>query len=426
MEEILLLNGRYKVIKMLGKGGMGCVYLVKDTADASIWALKEEKVTTQNKELLYSEVHLLQRLHHSALPQIREYIKINDKLYIVMEFVDGPTLGELLKKDGCIKEQQVIEWGIQIADVLEYLHGIHPPVVYRDLKPNNIMLDSSGKIRVIDLGIAQEYSQETGFNSHTVVLSRGYAAPEQYDLRYKSDVRTDIYALGVTMHYLITGKNPNEPPYYFQPIRKLNKDASLAMEYIIKNCLWPQPDKRYAKVGLLKNDLLHIQEVEKREHKKKKRKRVRVILAGIVLSIVLGCCYLTIKEIRTKKYREYQDFITTAKLQIVNENYGEALEEIQLAIEADPDIEDAYIAMVYWYVEQGKYEDAINYVKQNVLTPFPDVFNNIEFLELMGDCYSGMGNYKDAVYYYNMCVSYEPDNEYYQNKLSVCTMQGGE
>ena len=423
--EKIVLNREYSIIKVLGKGGMGCVYLAKDIADDSNWAVKEITISQMNKELVYSEIHLLERMNHSALPKIRENMQIGNKVYIVMEYVNGPTIAEVLEQGGHLPEEKVLDWSLQIVDVLQYLHSIDPPVVYRDLKPANIMLDSSGKIRIIDFGIAQEYSSEEGYSSKKVVLTRGYAAPEQYDSRYKSDVRTDIYALGVTMHYLSTGKNPNTPPYYFQPIRKLNSNASLAMEFIIKKCLWPQPDKRYQDAGSLKYDLLHIKEVQKQEENKRRKKRIIGVCISflvVALSIVL---FIGIKNLRGYGYEAYRETILNAEKYMSEDNFEEAYKEIEKAIDLCPDIEDAYIKMAYWYMDQGLYEEAATYVKSDILTRFPDIFSNIDFLDMMGDCYYGLGDYESAKYYYLLCLDIDSDNQYFENKLNDCMMQGG-
>ena len=180
-----VFDERYKIIKKIGQGGMGAVFLAVDSLDGSNWAIKEEKITEQNRKLLFSEAEIMEKVTYPAFPRLRYKKEVNGYLYLVMEYIDGHTLEDEISSKKKISESQAVEWFKQICNALIYLHGLDSPIVYRDFKPSNLMVEKTGKIRIIDLGIAQQY-QGDGAKVDMAVLTRGYAAPEQYNKRYKS------------------------------------------------------------------------------------------------------------------------------------------------------------------------------------------------------------------------------------------------
>lgn len=374
-----IFNQNYRIIKSVGHGGMGTVYLAVDISDQTKWAIKEEVITEQNKKLLFSEADLMAKVSHPAFPKFRSKLELDGFLYIIMEYVDGSTLGEIIKEKGIIAEPQVIDWFKQACEALLYLHGLETPIVYRDFKPSNIMLDSNGKIRIIDLGIAQEY-REGGAKVEVAVLTRGYAAPEQYNKRYKLDERTDIYALAATMHYMITGKDPNKPPYEFEPARKLKKSTSRAIECILKKCLQPNPDKRYASAKLLLSDLRRMDEIQKQLVSRVKRQRFVVsgILGLAIISFLI--VYIVNLNIQTKMIEEYYAYLEQAA-------EATTLEEAQfaasLAINMSPDNPDAYILYASLYIDYDDIDSAYVYINDVIITKFPEIYNNPDFLSLL-------------------------------------------
>ncbi|MBS6395818.1 MAG: serine/threonine protein kinase [Clostridiales bacterium] len=244
-----LVNGRYRILHKIGQGGMSVVYLAKDELENRQWAVKEvRREGVQDfrvvEQGLITETNMLKRLHHPNLPHIVDVIENEDRFLIVMEYIEGISLKDKLAGAGALLQTDVIRWGVQLCDVLDYLHGQRPPIIYRDLKPANIMLKPGGDVKLIDFGTAREYktgNQEDTINIGTV----GYAAPEQYGGMGQSDARTDIYCLGVTLYQLVTGKNPCEPPYLVLPIRHWNPALSPELEQIILKCTEIDPADRY-------------------------------------------------------------------------------------------------------------------------------------------------------------------------------------
>lgn len=244
-----LVNGRYRILHKVGQGGMSVVYLAKDELENRHWAVKEvRREGVQDfrvvEQGLITETNMLKRLDHPNLPHIADVIENEDRFLIVMDFIEGISLKDKLDEEGALAQSDVIRWGKQLCDVLGYLHAQRPPIIYRDLKPANIMLKPDGDIELIDFGTAREYktgNQEDTINIGTV----GYAAPEQYGGMGQSDARTDIYCLGVTLYQLVTGKNPCEPPYLVVPIRHWNPALSAGLERIILKCTQIDPPDRY-------------------------------------------------------------------------------------------------------------------------------------------------------------------------------------
>lgn len=245
-----VINDRYILQYELGRGGMSKVYLARDIKLNMDWAIKVLDVSGKSshaqiyKIATEKEVSLLKSLKHPALPRIVDYFLMDEKMYIVMDYIEGSTLMEILEREGKQREEDVVKWMRAVCDVLNYLHTRKNAIIYRDIKPSNIMLTPEGDIKLIDFGIARTYKSTS--NSDTEYLgSRGYAAPEQCSQLGQSDERTDIYGVGATMYHLLTGKHPDQPPYEFYPIRKWDKSFSRGVQQIVQKCVMTDPQYRY-------------------------------------------------------------------------------------------------------------------------------------------------------------------------------------
>ncbi|MHB2017303.1 MAG: serine/threonine protein kinase, partial [Candidatus Xenobia bacterium] len=208
-----VLEGRYRVESVLGRGGMGGVYRGTHLQLEIPVAIKQLEIGIHDDELRASaerqfrqEARILCSLHHAQLPRVYDLLELDGSQYIVMDFIDGKSLDTVLLTTGPQPVAQVLEWARGLCDVLEYLHEQQPPVIFRDLKPSNIMVDTAGGVRLIDFGIAKKYDmQRTGTIAHESA-STGFAAPEQYG--GTTDVRSDTYALGATLYALLSGLTP--------------------------------------------------------------------------------------------------------------------------------------------------------------------------------------------------------------------------
>lgn len=276
MTEIgTIIEGKYKVLKQIGKGGMSKVYLARDINLDKQWAIKEieRKVFDRNNEVLVAsvmaEANIVKKLDHPSVPKIVDIIEKETVIYVVMDYIEGETLSSILKKEGAQPQEVVIKWAKEVCVVLEYLHTQNPPIIYRDMKPANIMLQQNGHIKLIDFGIAREYKKQN--LTDTVYLgTRGYAAPEQFGGMGQTDARTDIYCFGVTLYELLTGKNPCEPPYEIYPIRYWNQKLSRHLEYMISKCMEPNPENRYQSCREVLYSLNHVEKIVLRDKYRKK------------------------------------------------------------------------------------------------------------------------------------------------------------
>src|SRR5574344_1052355 len=248
--EGTVIDGKYEILKLIGKGGMSKVYLAMDKRLNKQWAVKEIQKNARDKnnqvviQSAIAEANMIKRLDHPALPRIVDIIDNGNVIYIIMDYIEGETLNSVLKNYGAQPQEQVIEWAKQLCGVLDYLHTCNPPIIYRDMKPDNVMLKPDGSLKLIDFGIAREYKNEN--LEDTVNLgTKGYAAPEQFGGKGQTDARTDVYCLGVTLYHLVTGMSPCEPPYEICPIRNWNPQLSGGLEKIIQKCTQLNPQDRY-------------------------------------------------------------------------------------------------------------------------------------------------------------------------------------
>ena len=254
MEDTLLagviLFERYKIIRPLGIGGTSIVYLAQNNKIGSLVAIKAIKKKDGEVDLL-AEKNILIELRHPSIPIIMDIEEDEDRIYLVEEYVEGKVLEKFKNK---LTENEIIDIMLQLCDVLNYLHTFQEhPIIYRDLKPSNVIRMQNGHIKLIDFGIAKKYSQDTTRDT-TQFGTRGYAAPEQFGFS-KADVRTDIFSLGVSMYYLLTGKNLSLPPYRLQPLREENPFVSSGLEEIIMKCMETLQAKRYQNIMTLQDDI---------------------------------------------------------------------------------------------------------------------------------------------------------------------------
>ena len=261
-----LIDGKYKILNEIGHGGMSTVYLAINEKANKPWAVKEVRKSCRKdfqiiRQSLLMEMELLKKLKHPNLPSIVDVIDDKDNLLIVMDYIEGNTLEKLVQEQGAQKQEEVVKWAIQLCDVLDYLHTRKPPIIYRDMKPANVMLQPNGNVKLIDFGIAREYKEQN--LADTVSLgTKGYAAPEQFGGKGQTDARTDVYCLGVTLYHLLTGKNPCEPPYEIYPIRYWNPKLSGGLESIILKCTQLNPEDRYQSCAEVLYALEHYNELD--------------------------------------------------------------------------------------------------------------------------------------------------------------------
>ncbi|HXE72232.1 MAG TPA: serine/threonine-protein kinase [Candidatus Nitrosotenuis sp.] len=261
LESRRLLAGRYRIERRLGEGAAGKVWLARDMRlRGLVWAIKELDFNhlppgerAEALALFNREADMLMCLRHPSLPRVVERFSQDGREYLVMERVEGPTLESILESRGePLEEPQVSRWGVEICQALEYLHGRVPPVIYRDLKPSNVMVPQAGPVKLVDFGIARPLNPARP--KDTVAYGTpGYAPPEQYQGR--ACPQSDLYALGVVLFQMLTCQEPRQFGFIFPPVRRLNPEVSQEMEELLSGCLELDPARRPASAELVRQRL---------------------------------------------------------------------------------------------------------------------------------------------------------------------------
>ncbi len=257
-----MLNQQYIITQKLGQGGMGAVYKVTDTKQNRILAVKEMsdallKTPQEKKEALEqfeTEASLLQKLNHPNLPFVTDRFAVNDRHYLVMEFIPGQTLEDMFASyPQGFTEDQVLAWTHQLCAVLQYLHSQRPPIVFRDLKPSNIMVRPDGQVKLIDFGIVRFFKKHQ--SRDTVALGTpGFVPPEQYT--GQTTPLSDIYGLGATMFSLLGGDPTIYKPYEpLPPIRQINPNVSAETESVIAGAVQMKENYRWSSIAVMRQEL---------------------------------------------------------------------------------------------------------------------------------------------------------------------------
>lgn len=396
-----VIDGKYKILNKIGQGGMSVVYLAMNEKANKQWAIKEvRKDGTTNFEVvkqgLIAETDILKKLNHPNLPSIIDVIDNDDTFLIVMDYIEGNSLDKRIKEYGAQPQEEVIEWAKQLCDVLDYLHTRVPPIIYRDLKPANIMLKPDNKISIIDFGTAREY--KGGKDGDTENLgTREYAAPEQFGGQGETDGRTDIYCLGTTLYHLVTGHSPLEPPLYaMQPIRYWNPALSSGLEEIIFKCTAKDKEDRYQNCKEVRYALEHYEFLDI-EYKKKQRFKLGTFITTLVITIIL---FITSAVFHSKenslRSANYDNYVRNAG---TKNTYDEVVESYQKAISLSPTREEAYIQMLDYMLEDDVFTDEESKTMIAVLNSTSG--SNYTFEEIFTTNAAGY-----AEFAYNMAVAY--------------------
>lgn len=358
MTEIgTVIDGKYEILKEIGRGGMSIVYLAMDKHLNKQWAVKEirKKGSGKNDEIvvnsLLAEANMMKKLDHPSLPRIVDIIDNGITIYVVMDYIEGESLDKILNEYGAQPEEMVVGWAKQLCDALSYLHSQKPSIIYRDMKPANVMLKPEGNIKIIDFGIAREY-KEQNLADTTVLGTKGYAPPEQYS--GQTDPRSDIYALGMTMHHLLTGVDPrNGEPY--APVRQWNPELSEGIEIIIDRCVEPAAENRYQSCADLLYDLEHPELITKGFKKKQKRKLTAfIVAASMAVLLFIAGIVLNMSAVRLNT-QDYEVNIGTSN----PENY-------YTAISIYPERIEAYNLLIDYYKEHDATEDDVKKIGNTI------------------------------------------------------------
>lgn len=418
MAEIgTVVEGKYEILKLIGKGGMSRVYLAMDKNLNKQWAIKEIQKEARNKnnevvvQSAIAEANMMKRLDHPCLPRIVDIINHDNVIYVVMDYIEGEPLSNVLAQNGAQPQEVVLEWAESLCGVLDYLHNQDPPIIYRDMKPANVMLQPNGNVKLIDFGIAREYKEQN--LEDTVCLgTKGYAAPEQFGGRGQTDRRTDVYCLGVTLYHLLTGQNPCDPPYEIYPIRHWNPALSAGLENIIIKCTQMNPDDRFDSCAELLYAIRHLEESDEGYRKKQKRKIALVasMLGASILCAGAGVAFNQLKKMTDNN--NYDLFLLEAQTSVDDE---EKVINYEKAIAIKPDAIEPYIGIVDTYKSDAVFTTEEETALKKIINPNLSILEEVPgYDELAYD----IG--KIYWYYYDYGKSEEgDDNEITRMKSSI-------
>ncbi len=348
-----LIEGKYKILDKIGEGGMSVVYCAVVERANKMWAVKVVRKDGKNdynivKQNLIAEIETLKEVKHPKLPEIADIIDNEDSYIIIMDYIEGRSLDDIWRENGAQSEENVIEWAKQLCEVLGYLHS--KEIIYRDMKPSNVMLQPNGEVTIIDFGTAKKYVMDSG--DTTGLGTAGYAAPEQYGGLGHTDATTDIYALGMTMYALVTNVNPQEEYVESTSIRLKNPDLSEELEQIIEKCTKRKRSERYQSCAELLYDLENIKIIGKKK-KKQAFAKLAVFLTSFILSVGFAVTGFVLNmEAKSKATDYYAQIINDASQ---TSNVQEKIELYKKAIDIPNKAGDAtaYLGIIQTY----KYND---------------------------------------------------------------------
>lgn len=349
-----IIDSKYEILKLLNTGGMNsAIYLALDKKLNRQWAIKKvRKSSSQTTSMLMAEASIMKNLDHPMLPRIVGIEEDPKFFYIIMDFVQGENLKTVVSSSGPQAQDTVVSWGVKLCDVLTYLHG--KGIVYRDMKPANIMLSPDGNIKLIDFGIAREY-KENASEDTTALGTEGYAAPEQYEGKGQTDARTDVYGMGITLFQLLTGVNPSSHQENIFSIRLQNPNLSSGLDKIILKCTNKDPKKRYQSTEELKKALLNYRKLDDKFLKKQKKviKKFFTLLGLSTLCFVIaGGSFIASYFQKNNRYSALLSGVPS-KANIIK------------AIDVKPSETAGYVALLNYYGKE---------IDQNELSEFSHIY----------------------------------------------------
>lgn len=278
-----ILFHKYELLKPIAEGGMGKVFLARDLHLNKLVAVKTSRNPDHSYEraAVLKEVEVLKQLNHAGLPRLIDFFEEGEELCLVIEYVEGITLEQYLRKFTCVEAEQAVKWAVELTEILAYLHSRRPSIIYRDLKPANIMIQPDGKLKLIDFGVAfvELYGQ---IKEQLCAGTPGYCAPEQWQGTTVGK-GCDIFAVGAVLHEMLTGINPCRPPYERRPVREYDRSLPSGLEQVILICTRKKASERYQSMEQLKNALVNY----------KKAGRLKEVCFQIKKGIGCAMCLLT-------------------------------------------------------------------------------------------------------------------------------------
>lgn len=416
-------DNRYKIIKKLGQGGMGSVYLA-ETNDRLAYkrAIKEVAFNRTVGDDVLHEAFILKSLEHDGIPriiEIKECIDIN-KLFLVQEFVEGVTLESLIKQPERIKDTLIYEWTKQLSEILLYIH--QKKVIHSDIKPENIMITREGKVKLIDFGIASKNIGSRGSG-----YTKDYAAPEQI-MGQPMDMTSDLFSMGMVIFHLLTGELPivdcNQMTFTYLP--KLDSERYYpGLTIIINKCLQINKRKRYKDTVYLYNDLRKIKKLTNQYKRQAWTRDLKI--GGLLLMLSLGVVLIIAgtKQVEVEKQQTFEVLCEDAEKALNKDRDFDEVEELLLeANELYPDHLDVHTIWAESLLKQKEYELCIEYAFDAYQVIDEDQGQQLNYI--VGSAYFEIENYDKAKKYFEYAYELEPNMENYGRDYAVACGRAGD
>lgn len=381
-----VLDRRYEVQQHIATGGMGAIYRGEDTRLKTQVAIKEMlDFFHSHDERKYAiqrfreEALLLADLRHPNVPRVTDNFIENNRYYLIMDFVEGKSTEKIIQENqgAGLPLKDVAGWAVQICDVLYYLHTRTPPIIYRDMKPSNIMITAGNKVMLVDFGIARHFTPR---RPGTMIGTHGYAPPEQY--KGNTEPRSDLYALASTLHHLITGRDPTRAvPFKFKPVRELRGACSHKLEAVLKKALQNRVELRYTNADEMKKAFMETPEYSG---------AVENPATAPAPSMPPPPVYK--QKSRPRSSIDAQNHFTRAKNLAEVGRFKRAKKELEKALKLSPDYPEAHSLMGFVKTRLGKPKDALPHLNQAIaLNP-----GSATAHFYMGKAYARMGKIADS------------------------------
>lgn len=417
-----LVDGKYKILSEIGHGGMSVVYMAINEKANKTWAVKEVRKDGKMdfntvRQGLMAEIETLKKLKHPNLPSIIDVIEDADSFIIVMDYIEGRSLDKIIEENGAQPESFVVEWAKQLCDVFGYLHSRTPPIIYRDMKPANVMLKPDGNIMVIDFGTAKNYEIDLG--ETTGIGTIGYAAPEQYigSGLGRTDARTDIYCLGMTLYHLLTNVDPCKNLISDRSIRAVNPTLSRGLDAIVQKCTQYQPSDRYQNCAELMYDLENYQILEPL-YKKRQKRKLGCFVAVVGLSALLAGTGAVLGHTATKMATDTYAVTMDSAAKAVEYEEKLALYQEGIAIPNQAGKKDAYLGLIQTFKE----DDAVFSVEEAKMLE-KLIANNKEALQQQPENYTEVCFEVGKLFWYYYDYGDGTENQVTKAKSSIAWFQ---
>lgn len=340
-----VLGGRYEILKVIHSQGMSNVYLAMDDSLNKQWCLKEIRKSEAGRNMveyysLLQEANVMKVLNHPNIPRIVTIEEEGDSIFIVMDYVDGMSLKNYVIKYGKVDQDVVIGWSIKIVETLAYLHNRKVPIFYRDMKPENVMVQNDNNIKLLDFGISV-LLDTPGKVIEQALGTKGYAAPEQSKRGNVCDLRSDIYSMGMTMYFLLTGINPGAVPRdKLREVKEIVPTTSTGINSIVNKCIQRDPNKRYQTCEELLYGLQNYMSFDE-GHIVKLRRRLRTcIILGISAIALIGGSFIPLTLYRKSISDKYNSLVSIARQTGKVEDYENVFD---IQTKQDVSLYDEYI-----------------------------------------------------------------------------------